>query len=169
MGKTEDGIKKLFKSLNQGDENYYFTDKGDLKNYLGVEFTTHDDGILEIKQTFLIDRIIKALGFKDDLTGKNVNPVSKPSLHKDESGPPQKHEWHYRSLIGMLHYLEKTSRPETAYAVHQCARFCKKPKLLHERAVHKIVRYLTTTRDKGLIFNPDKSKGIIFHVDADFA
>ena len=169
MGKTEDDIKNLFKSLNEGDENYDFTDEGDLKNYLGVEFTRHDDGKMELKQKFLIERIIKALGFKEDLTGKNVNPVAKPSLHKDESGPPRKHQWHYRSLIGMLNYLEKTSRPEIAYAVHQCARFCENPKLSHERAVHRIVRYLTTTKDKGLIFKPDKSKGIVCHVDADFA
>ena len=60
-------------------------------------------------------------------------------------------------------------KPEIAYAVHQCARFCKNPKLSHERAVHRIVRYLTTTQDKGLIFKPDKSKGIVCHVDADFA
>ena len=54
MGKTEGGIKNLFESLNEGDKNYDFTDKGDLKNYLGVEFTRHDDGKMELKQKFLI-------------------------------------------------------------------------------------------------------------------
>ena len=53
--------------------------------------------------------------------------------------------------------------------MHQCARFCDNPKLSHERAVHHIVRYLTTTKDKGLVFKLDKTKGIICHVDADFA
>ena len=69
----------------------------------------------------------------------------------------------------MLNYLEKTSRPELAYSVHQCARFCKNPKLSYERAVHKIVKYLKTTKDKGLIVKLDKTKGIVCHVDADFA
>lgn len=169
MGKTEADIKDLFKSLQDGNENYDFTDEGDLKNYLGVEFTRHPDGRIEIKQEYLIERIIKSLGLKDELNGKHTNPGIKPSLHKDETGPSRKHQWHYRSVIGMLNYLEKTSRPEIAYAVHQCARFCNAPKLSHERAVHRIVRYLTTTRDKGMIFKPDKDKGIICHVDADFA
>ena len=169
MGKSEQDIKGLFKSLNDGDENYDFTDEGDLKNYLGVEFTRHSDGKLEFRQEFLISRIIKALGFEEELNGKHTNPGTKPALHKDVEGPPRKHNWHYRSVIGMLNYLEKTSKPELAYAVHQCARFCENPRLSHERAVHKIVRYLTTTKDKGIIFKPDKTKGIVCHVDADFA
>ena len=54
MGKSEDDIKKLLNSLQEGNENYDFTDKGDLKIYLGVEFTRHPDGQLEFKQPFLI-------------------------------------------------------------------------------------------------------------------
>ena len=95
MGKTEGDIKRWYKLLNKGNENYDFTDEGDLKNYLGVEFTRHQDGKMEIKQQFLIERIIKALGFKDELTGKYVNPVSKPSMQKYEAGTNRKHNWHY--------------------------------------------------------------------------
>ena len=40
--------------------------------------------------------------------------------------------------------------------------------LSHECAVHRIVKYLIGTKDEGLIFKPDKTKGIICHVDADF-
>ena len=53
--------------------------------------------------------------------------------------------------------------------VHQCARFCESPKLIHERAVHRIVRYLIGTRERGLIFKPDKNIRIEVFVDADFA
>ena len=72
MGKMEDDIKDLYKSLSEGDENYDFTDEGDLKKYLGVEFTRNKDGTMELKQTFLIERIIKALGFKEELTSKKM-------------------------------------------------------------------------------------------------
>ena len=69
----------------------------------------------------------------------------------------------------MLNYLEKTTRPELAFAVHQCARFCEDSKLSHERAVHRIVRYLVGSKDKGLFFKPDASAGIQCYVDADFS
>ena len=65
-----------------------------MKNYLGVEFTRHPDGRLEFKQRFSIERIIKALGFDDEMAGKLTNPGIKLSLHKDGEGPPRKHNWH---------------------------------------------------------------------------
>jgi hypothetical protein len=54
-------------------------------------------------------------------------------------------------------------------ATHQCARFSADPRLPHEQAVKRIVRYLKSTPDKGLIMRPDKSRGLECHVDADFA
>jgi hypothetical protein len=62
----------------------------------------------------------------------------------------------YRSVIGKLNYLEKSTRPELAYAVHQCARFCSAPKRSHGEAVKRIGRYLLGTKDKGLILKPTK-------------
>jgi hypothetical protein len=69
----------------------------------------------------------------------------------------------------MLNYLAASTRPDCLYAVHQCARFSADPKLSHERAVKRIIRYLKGTQDKGIILNPDKEKGIQCYVDADFA
>ena len=58
---------------------------------------------------------------------------------------------------------------QISMATHQCARFNNDPKLSHDRTVKKIVRYLLDTRDKGIIFKPDLSKGLECYVDADFA
>ena len=69
----------------------------------------------------------------------------------------------------MLNYLEKTTRPEIEFSVHQCARFCEHPKLCHELAVHRIVQYLSGTMDKGLTFIPDPKAGIECYGDADFS
>ena len=72
---------------------------------MGYEFSRHHDGTMELKQNYLILE-----GFKDELTGKHTSSVSKPPLHKDEFGPPRKNDWHCRSLIVMLNYLEKNSQ-----------------------------------------------------------
>ena len=69
----------------------------------------------------------------------------------------------------MLGYLQGTTRPDISMANHQCARFSSDPKLCHERAVKRIVRYLLDTKDKGIIFRPDFSRGLECFVDADFA
>ena len=50
--------------------------------------------------------------------------------------------------------MEKSTRPDLAYAVHQCARFCSAPKHSHGEAVKRIGCYLLGTKDKGLILKP---------------
>ena len=52
-------------------------------------------------------------------------------------------------------------------AVHQCARFSNDPKITNERAVMRIGKYLLGTKDRGVHFIPNKSRGIECFVDAD--
>jgi len=47
--------------------------------------------------------------------------------------------YYYCSLIGQINYLAATTRPEIQFAVHQCARFSQDPKMVHEKAVKRIV------------------------------
>jgi hypothetical protein len=54
-------------------------------------------------------------------------------------------------------------------ASHQCARFVSDPKLSHERAMIRLVRYLKSTKDRGIIFKPQPDLGLECFVDADFA
>eukprot|EP00957_Ditylum_brightwellii_P210736 15365327-Ditylum_brightwellii.AAC.3 len=53
--------------------------------------------------------------------------------------------------------------------VHQCARFSNQPMLSHERALHQIIKYLNTTPDREIVYEPDPNLGIQCSVDADFA
>ena len=69
----------------------------------------------------------------------------------------------------MLTYLAGHSRPDIAFAVHQCARFTFNPRQSHEEAAKHTVRYLIGTRDQGLIINPSNDVSIDLFVDADFA
>ena len=134
-----------------------------------MELNKEDDTVT-MSQPFLIDRIIELLGSAiTDANVKDTPAVYKEILFKDEDGPERKQAWNYRSAIGMLNYLAASTRPDCLFAVHQCARFSANPKLSHERAVKRIVRYLKGTRDKGIILKPNPEDGIKCYVDADFA
>ena len=63
--------------------------------------------------------------------------------------------------------MEKSTRLDISYATHQCARFCSDPKESHAQAVKRIGRYLSGTKDKGLILNPN-NHSFDCYVDADF-
>ena len=162
-------IDLFVKSLSEGDENFELTDEGSIDKYLGVDITTHQDGTYELKQPYLTKRIIQELKLSSVETQKRSTPVACPLLHKDLAGSERIKSWNYRSIIGMMTYLQGISRPDISMAVHQCARFSSNPKLSHERAVTRIGRYLIDTADRGLICRVDKSKGLECFVDADFA
>jgi hypothetical protein len=150
---------------------FTLSEEGEVSAYLGVQMELNEDtGQVTMSQPFLIQRIIELLG--DAISEANIKDtpaVYKEILHKDEFGPDRKQGWKYRSAIGMLNYLAASTRPDCLFAVHQCARFSANPKLSHERAVKRIIRYLKGTKDKGVILTPDETKGIQCYVDADFA
>ena len=80
-----------------------------------------------------------------------------------------KEEFHYRSVIGKLNFLEKSTCPDLAYSVNQCACFSSNPKQSHVEAVKKIGRYLVSTRDKGIFMRPQVDHSFDCWVDANFA
>ena len=103
------------------------------------------------------------------MTKLRSTPAISLLLAKDVDGPARKHSWNYRTLTGMLGYLQLTTRPDISMATHQCARFNNCPKLSNERAVKRICKYLLSSKNEGIIFEPDVSKGLESHVDADSA
>ena len=100
-------------------------------------------------------------------------PSIKLLLHKDESSLGKKCVWNYREAVGMLGYLQRSTRPEISMALHQWAHFCNNPRLLHERNARLIAKYLTSTSTYmdlpdinlwlttcGVVYKPDIEKGI---------
>ena len=122
-----------------------------------------------MSQPFLIDRIIEAIGIEPRMTEAKPTPAVKPLLHRDVNGESRKASWSYRSIIGMMSYLQQSTRPDCSKAVHQFACFCNDPKLSHECAVKCIARYLLGTKERGVICRPDPTKGLECFDDADFA
>jgi len=170
LGKDNLSIDRFIATLTYGPEKFAFTDEGSIDKYLGVniEKLPGNDGFT-MSQPHLIQRILEAARIDLRMTNSRPTPVVGPLLSRDEDGPDRKHDWSYRTLTGMLEYLQNTSRPDIAMAVHQCARFNVNPKLCHEQAIKRICKYLLGTMDKGIIYRPDPTRGLECHVDADFA
>ena len=169
LSRDKNTITKFISTLTFGPEKFEFTDEGELSKYLGVEIEQLQGGGFSMSQPFLIQCILDAVNIDMAVTKSRPTPAVGPLLSKDEQGPNRKYDWKYRMLTGMLGYLQGTSRPDISMGTHQCARFNAEPKLCHEKAIKRICKYLLATRDKGIIFKPDVSRGLECHVDADFA
>eukprot|EP00957_Ditylum_brightwellii_P146113 11124788-Ditylum_brightwellii.AAC.1 len=66
----------------------------------------------------------------------------------------------------MLMYLASNSRPEVAFAVHQCARITHGTKHSHEKAILQICKYLKRTKNDGLNVCPSKDLQANCYADA---
>ncbi len=157
VGPDEKEIEKIVGILSK---NFKVEDQGDLSDYLGVNIERRKDGKIEMTQPTLTLSILKDVGLwengkKNQATSRTTPAYSTTILTSDEGGEDFKDkDFNYRQVIGKLLYLEKSTRPDIACAVHQCARYCNAPKVSHAQAVKRICRYLLGTRDKGLIFDP---------------
>ena len=145
------------------------TNEGTLSDFVGVNITRNNDGTITLSQPKLIDQILGDMRLKGkEVKAKSTPMKSSAMLLRHLNSPPFDNHFHYRSIIGKLNYLEKGSRPDIAYAVHQCARFCENPREEHGKAVNWLCRYLKGTATKGLVLRPDDTKGLEVYVDASF-
>ena len=167
--KIDDVIQEL------KDLKYDITDEGDIDEYLGVKIERLEDGAIKLSQPHLIDQILKDLKlFPRENDPHPLKAVSTPALSsvilgRDKGGETHdESKWSYRSVIGKLNFLEKSTRPELSYAVHNAARFSSEPKKIHTQAVKRIGRFLLGSRDKGIVLRPDPDKAFECFCDADF-
>ncbi len=125
---TKENIDKLLEKLKK---TFNLTDEGeDVKAYLGIKVDKDKDGTITMTQPALIQRILNLL----DLGGENVRMHDTPAnkvLFKDENSENRQQSWNYRSAIGMLMFVATSTRPDIAFAVHQCAKFNANPKRCH--------------------------------------
>jgi len=120
ISKTDKLIKAAIKEIS---ENFEITAEGEVDVYLGVKVEKLEISRVKMSQPYLIDQILKGLGFNEKTKIKKTPAVASKILHQDKEGEEMQTEWEYRRIIGQLNFLEKSTRLDIAYAVHQCARF----------------------------------------------
>ena len=69
----------------------------------------------------------------------------------------------------MLRYLQGTTRLDITMATHQCAIFNNDPHLSYEQSVKRVGRYLLDTREKGMFYRLEITRGLEYYVGADFS
>jgi len=74
----------------------------------------------------------------------------------------------YKSMIGSLLYLT-TSRRDITFAVGVCARFQAEPEMSHLTQVKRILKYINSTSDYGILYSSSENSKLIGYCDADWA
>jgi hypothetical protein len=167
-GPDEAEIDQIIKEMKQVKLD--ITVEGGLEDFLGINIDRKKDGSINLTQPHLIDQILKDLRLDDEnVTTKDTPASSSKILRRHTDSEPFDGSFNYRSVIGKLNYLEKGTRSDISYIVHQCARFTTDPKKEHAQALRWLGRYLKATRNRGTILRPSKGKDMEVFVDADFS
>ncbi|XP_015163798.1 uncharacterized mitochondrial protein AtMg00810-like [Solanum tuberosum] len=73
----------------------------------------------------------------------------------------------YRQLVGSLIYLTLT-RPDISYAIGVMSCYMQNPKKSHLDGVHRILRYVKSTIDYGMLFKKGEECKLIGYCDSDY-
>jgi hypothetical protein len=141
-------------------------DQGHPADHVGGSIKKHCNGFYEFTQGALIDSIIKDAGISNSKT-KPVPAKVFLQLHAFKNEQVFDIDFNYRSVVGKLNYLAQTTCPKIMYATHQIAKYSSDPRQLHCKAILYLICNLKKTRDLGLGFKPDSTKGFECYCDAD--
>jgi len=140
-----------------------------LEDFLGVNIERTPEGGFHLSQPQLIEQILIDLNLQGEgVKIRDTPATSSVTLSEFPGSADHDQHFHYRSVLGKLNYLEKSTRPDIAYAVHQCARFSQRPKVEHAKAVKMIGWYLRGTKNRGIYLRPTDDSFTVW-ADADYS
>lgn len=148
-------------------ENFQITT--DVANeYIGLEIERdRAKRTLKISQSKYIEKLVDRFGMSD----ANTSSVpAEPGLYLCKSETSLKPDVPYREAIGALLFAARVCRPDIEYAVNYLSQFLESYNHEHWQAVKRIIRYLSGTRDFGIVYgNSGSIDALKGYTDADYA
>ena len=132
---------------------------------MGIEVSQKNDGIFICQAKYAKD-------FLKRFKMLNCNPTSTPiatglKLSKEENGTKVYLSF-FKRLVVKLMYLTPT-RPDIMYAVNLISRFMETPMDSHWQTEKMILRYISGTRDYGILYSKSDDFILVGYTDSDFA
>ena len=167
---SDESIELLKQQLRK---RWEITDLGAINWLLGVKISRNlEDRTISLCQQTYIEQILARFGLEDSRTavtplepGIDLTPDS-PAVSSTLLTPYEKTK--YREMIGSLMYVTVMTRPDISFAVSTLSQYLENPHTTHLKAVTRVFRYLSGTKDLKLVLGGSHSE-ISGYSDADWA
>ena len=117
--------------------------------YLGMTVNISEDGsTIKMTQPHAIQKLLSK--YKLESTTPTKSPFNPKVVLTKDNGDPINDITRYRSLIGGLFWIARTTRPDIMFTVSVLAQYQAAPTNVHMGAAIHILRYLAGTIDKGI-------------------
>ncbi|KAL5577449.1 hypothetical protein UlMin_019148 [Ulmus minor] len=162
---TGDDEAEILRTKENLSVRFQMKELGQLKHFLGLEVDRTQEGIFLCQQKYAKD-LLKGFGMLEcKPISTPMEPNAKMCAHE---GKDLEDATMYRQLVGSLIYLTLT-RPDISYAVGVMSRYMQNPKKPHLEAVRRILRYVKSTIDYGLLYKKGEDCKLVGYCDADYA
>ncbi|CAI7749949.1 unnamed protein product [Closterium sp. NIES-54] len=144
------------------------TDLGELTSYLGLRISRdRAQRTITLTQSHMVQQVLQRFGF----TYSSPQSTPLPTGHSlsappsDESVEPS---GSYPELVGCLMYLMTCTQPDLAYPLSLLARYVApgRHRKVHRDAAKRVLRYLCSTSDMGLVLGGRARVVLTGHADA---
>lgn len=158
-----DTIKRITKK-------YEANDLGEISQALGVKVERNRMGDIRLSQRLYVEDMLKNYNMTECReTSTPLDPgirLSKEDAPKTEEEKKLMVNIPYRELIGSLMFLALYTRPDILFAVTKLSQYNSNPGKQHWHQAKHILRYLSATKDYGIIYKTDKNSSVAIYCDA---
>ncbi|XP_068644967.1 uncharacterized mitochondrial protein AtMg00810-like [Aristolochia californica] len=161
---TGDNKAELLQTKKNLSVHFQMKELGLLKHFLGLEVDRTQEEIFLCQHKYAKDLLKKFGMLECKLSSTPMEPNAKMCAHEVKN---LEDATMYRQLVGSLIYLTLT-RPDISYAVGVMSRYMQDPKKPHLEAVRRILRYVKSTIDYGLVYKKGEDCKLVGYCDADY-
>lgn len=139
--------------------------------FLGIRIHRNQSQcILHISQTNCINKIVEKFEQEnEEAYATPIDILSKQHVSSDFDRDVPTTNVLYRQAIGSFMYLMVGTLPGIAYAVGKLANYCGNPTMSRWNGVKRVLRYVSGTRENGIIYGKLKLLEPIEYSDSDWA
>ena len=117
-------------------------------------------GKILLTQARYIEDVMLKFGFNECRGVKKPSPGGTVSKVDCFDGDPSKNPFvkRYRELCGVLRWIEQSTRPDISATLSELCKVQCNPGEVHMKRLSHLMRYVSSTRDMGILFGKDESR-----------
>ncbi|KAJ1580915.1 hypothetical protein NDA12_003040 [Ustilago hordei] len=160
-------LETVLKVKKQIGQRWKMEDSGEVSHFLGIKIS---------RDRAMRTMTIGQSGYIDQVLAKHLDKRTKPTMVPMQSIPEgtlvasAAQQKEYPVIVGKLLWVANSTRPDLSLTVGVLARHMCEPSQEHYQAAQRVLRYLKSTRQVGLVYRASESQEpLVAHSDANWA
>ncbi|KAJ1587882.1 hypothetical protein NDA12_001566 [Ustilago hordei] len=160
-------LETVLEVKKQISQRWKMEDSGEVSHFLGIKIS---------RDRAMRTMTIGQSGYIDQVLAKHLDKRTKPTMVPMQSIPEgtlvasAAQQKEYPVIVGKLLWVANSTRPDLSLTVGVLARHMREPSQEHYQAAQRVLRYLESTRQVGLVYRASESQEpLVAHSDANWA